>query len=455
MEKELVPKIDGFPIEIRLEADLLGSILLNNDNYYITQEILNPIFFSLPEYGELYRIISHIIKIKNVVTESLLLEYIKSNNLVEKVGGISFIIGLQERIITREAVLETANRIRELYIRRQLMVMYTSGIELCKFSHDDLVLAVTRHSDAINKLVTIGKKRTGDYLRNICENTIIDLVQSESSFFIPTKFNNIDNFIGGGFQPGELVILAARPSIGKTSLGMDFIYNISKQSYNTMVASIEMSSRSLSIRGLSKYSGISYSDILSKRFIQDPELIDKVKHAMNDVIRTVNIFVDDEACSIQEIINSIEAQNRIEPLSVVFIDYLQMIEIPNSRENKNVQISDITRKLKLLASRLNIVVILASQLNREVEKREGGRPILSDLRDSGSIEQDADIIMFLCREDVAKEGEITLIIAKNRNGPRNVATKLLFDGIKTTFKENKECGSEIEKSYYDQQGDDT
>lgn len=454
MEKQLMSNVDGFPSDSMIESDLLGSILLNNENFYLVKDILDPIFFSLPHHQELYKVISNLMLFKKSVTESLLIEHIRSNDLLEKVGGINFIITLQERIITGDAVLATANKIRELYLRRKLMVMYSEGIDLCKKSLDEFSESVVGHADSIIKLVKTGNTKKAIPILEALDKVILSVIDKGHKFAIPSKFSNLDFLIGNGFSVGTLVVIAARPGVGKTSLGMDFVYNISEQSFNTMVISLEMSINELVIRGISRFTGISRRDIEEKKFLEDKVSANLISESREKVFKVIKLFLDADSSSIQSIISSIEAQHRIDPLRVVFIDYLQLIDINNSKENKNIQISEITRKLKLLAMKLDITIILASQLNREVTKRDGGKPILSDLRDSGSIEQDADIVMFLYSEDVEKSNDRTLTIAKNRTGQGNVSIKLLFNGALTTFKEKNNEEDCVNKSYYEPQGDD-
>lgn len=454
METQLMSNIEGLPTASNVEADLLGSILINNDNYHTTKSLLTPQFFSLPQHSELYKIMSHLMSTKKTISESLLIEYIKSNNLVDCVGGISFLLTIQERLLSPESVIESAKKIRELYLRRKIMSMYVTGIDLCKSAQDDFAQASINYIDSILKVISIGNDYDCERIIEALDRVMINLFSSNGLSVISSGINSLDRLINGGFVPGNLVLVASRPSLGKTSLGMDFVYNMSQNNKSSMVITLEMSVDEIVLRGISRFTGIAQCDIRDKKFDQYPSMLELIKQARQDVFRVMPLYLSGGLNSIEHIISLIEARHRNKPLDVVFIDYLQLIESRTGRDNRTAQLTFITRQFKLLAQKLGIVVILASQLNREVEKRDGGQPRLSDLRESGSIEQDADVVIFIHVEDPDNKNIKNVTIAKQRNGERDIYTKLLFDGVRTSFRDLKESNDSAQANYYEPQGDD-
>ncbi len=244
---------------------------------------------------------------------------------------------------------------------------------------------------------------------------------------VPTGFPSLDE-ITQGFQGGNLVILAARPGVGKTSLALNWLHRSSKK-YSTRGAffSLEMSHEEIFLRLLSSQTTINMNDIRSGKINEDQ--LNKL-YAGRDELVTLPIYVCDQASitvpQIEAMIIKHQSSNN-KRLDFVIIDYLQLISSPEtsrgSRQNESIRIGEISRGLKLIAKNYEIPVIVLSQLNREVEHRTGGRPQLSDLRDSGAIEQDADIVAFLHRrmnptaENIYPDNNAELIIAKHRNGP--------------------------------------
>jgi replicative DNA helicase len=254
---------------------------------------------------------------------------------------------------------------------------------------------------------------------------------------IPTGFKGLDNKLSG-FQKSDLVILAARPSVGKTSLALDVARTVAvKHKVPTLIFSLEMSAQQLIDRMLSAEAQVDAWQMRNGRLTNDGDF-DRIRDAL-EVLNEAPIFVDDKpannAISMRSTARRIKSEKG---LGLIIVDYLQLMTPTASKNSDNVvqQVTEISRALKQLARELDVPVIALSQLSRAVEQR-GGKPRLSDLRDSGSIEQDADVVMFIHREDrnnpdADKTGIAEILIEKHRNGPTG-KVELYFDDKKSSF----------------------
>ena len=260
---------------------------------------------------------------------------------------------------------------------------------------------------------------------------------------VPSGFKDLDHKLSG-FQPSDLIILAARPSVGKTSLALDFARNAAvKSGIPVAIFSLEMSKEQLVDRMLSAQSQVDGWKLRTAKLSLDEEF-QRLQQGMHELMKAP-IYVDDKAAnSILNMRSTLRRLNSDKPIGLIIVDYLQLMSTSKSYDNMVNQVTEISRSLKALAKEFNAPVIALSQLSRAVESR-GGKPRLSDLRDSGSIEQDADVVMFIHRED--KYGENTdrkniveILIEKHRNGPTGMV-ELYFDDKKTSF-------NSIEKSEF-------
>jgi replicative DNA helicase len=252
----------------------------------------------------------------------------------------------------------------------------------------------------------------------------------------PSGFKALDNKLSG-FQPSDLIILAARPSVGKTSLALDFARNAAvKHGIPVAIFSLEMSKEQLVDRMLSAQSQVDSWKLRTAKLSLDEEF-ERLQAGMHELM-SAPIYVDDKpANNILNMRSTLRRLSTEKPIGLVIVDYLQLMSTAKSYDNMVNQVTEISRSLKGLAKEFNTPVIALSQLSRAVESR-GGKPRLSDLRDSGSIEQDADVVMFIHREDrygneeSERKNIVELLIEKHRNGPTGVV-ELYFDDKKTSF----------------------
>jgi replicative DNA helicase len=289
---------------------------------------------------------------------------------------------------------------------------------------------------------------------------LLDRLKGAGSSGLRVGFTKLDKIIQG-FQPGNLIILAARPGIGKTALALNWCWHAS-QRYGAHAAffSLEMSKEEVWKRLLSASAQINLRVLPQGRITAETE--DKLIAARDELIKLPIFICDRAAITVREITSMVDrlCTQSNQKLDLLVIDYLQLISSPQdsrgAKQNESVRIGEISRALKLLAKEHNIPVIVLSQLNREVEHRQSGRPQLSDLRDSGAIEQDADIVMFIHRkskpimdgEEQDKAAE--LLISKHRNGPTGIIP-LWYEGEHTLFREFGDPPQELQDEWYSQQ----
>src|SRR5699024_1760954 len=273
-------------------------------------------------------------------------------------------------------------------------------------------------------------------------NRIEKLVAHEGALSgLPTGLNEFDKMTNG-MQPSDLLILAGRPSMGKTSLAMNIVENVAiKEKVPVAVFSLEMSSEQLVLRMISSWGRVDQSRLRSGRLTEEDW--PKITSAIGIMNENAHLFIDDTpGLSPSEMRARARRLKREHDIGLIVVDYLQLMSVPGTRENRTNEISEISRQLKAMAKELDVPVIALSQLNRQVESRDNKRPRMSDLRESGGIEQDADLIIFVYRDEVYNEtnddkGVAAVVIGKQRNGPLGTA-RVAFLGHLTRFENLQE-----------------
>lgn len=460
------------PYNIQAEQTLLGAILMNNEVLNRVTEFLKADHFYEPIHVKIYDAINIIIDKGISATPITLANMLGNDEQFKGLGGTEYLGKLAILATTVVNAQSYAKVIYDLAIRRQLITVgseivdtaYTSGID---YSASEQI------EDAENKLFNLASEGVSDRgfisINDTVANSIssIDRAMKNSDHItgVTTGFVDLDNKLSG-FQSSDLVILAARPSMGKTALLINFALDAcrallaknSKKSLSEMpsvgVFSLEMSAEQLSTRMLSMNTQIDSSALKSGK-VGEQHYNTLRKEAQR--LAELPFYIDDTpALTISAIRTRARRLKRKHNLAILFIDYLQLIRgSSNTAENRVLEVSQITQGLKALAKELNIPIIAASQLSRAVEQREDKRPMLSDLRESGSIEQDADIVMFIYREEyylsrrqpepgTEKHTEwlatlnkvhniAEIIVAKHRNGPVGTV-QLFYDGRYSLFK---------------------
>ncbi|MCD7779486.1 MAG: replicative DNA helicase [Candidatus Gastranaerophilales bacterium] len=429
------------PQSVEAEEAVLGAILVNPISLGRIVEFLKPECFYKPSHKLIYEAILELFKKNEPIDIVTVSEHLRNNEELENAGGRAYINDLALNVVTTANIEFYAKIIQEKEIKRALI---NAGSEIISMSYDseetDIVL------DNAQKLIfnIAAKKDTADLIP-IQELVVASYEQIEDRYNnksdltgVTTGFYDL-NALTSGLQKSDLIILAARPSMGKTALALNIAQNVAMQGKKGVALfSLEMPKQQLVKRMLCSEAEVDTQRITSGNM--QPKDWEKLVEAMTR-LSDARIYIDDTS---GVTVTDIKAKCRRlmleeKDLGLIVIDYLQLMEGGGSPNDRNQQISAISRSLKGLARELDVPIIALSQLSRGVESRPDKRPMLSDLRDSGAIEQDADIVMFIYRDEyynkdnTENKGKAEVIIAKHRNGPVGTV-ELLFQSNITKFK---------------------
>jgi replicative DNA helicase len=422
------------PNNIDAEEGLLASCIMDTGLEVISccvEEKISPDYFFKPSHTSIYQAILDLYQEGSPIDEIILTNKLQSQNKLEQIGGYAAITLLTNRIETTAHFRYWLGIVREKCLLRRLIDTSTKIISRCYRSQDQLENLL---EEAEQDIFSISQDRVSDSAKTIKESvdeasTIINAMLQRKGEIggIPSGFTDLDKMTFG-FHPQEMIVLAARPSIGKTSFAMNIAEHIILPESDkikptpTLVFSLEMSAEQLAMRLL-----CSHSKVHMKR-IQDGFQNKQEEKALAQAgkeLRKAPLWIDDAAqISILEMRAKARRVHAKNSLGLIIIDYLQLISGTDNRVHREQQIAEISRGIKAMAKELRLPVIVLSQLNRESEK-ERRSPRLSDLRESGSIEQDADVVLLLAKRKsdddkdspLEESGMRDLIIAKQRNGP--------------------------------------
>ena len=434
------------PQNIEAEQTVLGAVLIDKNAIFRVADILIPDDFYSPQHGRIFEAILSLYEKHQPIDVLSLTTHLKERETLKDVGGSSYLAELTNQVSNASHVQHYAGIVKQKKILRDL-VKASAEISEDVFntkggSVDDLLDEVEQ------KILSISQKSLPQNFVSLKDDLatayerIANLHAGGSKLRgVPTGFPELDETLSG-LQKSELVILGARPSVGKTSLALDIARNAAKAGHTVGVFSLEMSREQLQDRIISSESGVPLWNILTGRISSDNEFA-MIQGAL-DRLSENKLFIDDSPSLNVLQMRSMARRLQVEHgLDLLVVDYLQLIRPRVSSDNMVNMITEISRGLKALARELKVPVLALSQLSRGIEQRAGSEhtaPRLSDLRDSGSIEQDADVVMFLYRDernpnDTASTADNTvhLRIAKHRNGAlRDI--DFFFDGEHTSFK---------------------
>ncbi|MDY0404142.1 replicative DNA helicase [Virgibacillus sp. 179-BFC.A HS] len=413
------------PHNIEAEQSIIGAIFLEPEAFSTASELLMPEDFYRAAHQ---RIFEAMLKLSDrgepidVLTVTALL---KDNKLLEEVGGVSYLTEVAESVPTAANIGYYCKIVEEKALLRRLIHTATD-IVTSSFEKEDEVDEVL--NEAEKKILAVSNRQNAGSFKSIKDVLIdvydnIEMLHNRKSDVtgIPTGYRDLDN-ITSGFQRNDLIIIAARPSVGKTAFALNIAQNVAvKTDENVAIFSLEMGAEQLVQRMLCAEGNIDAQRLRNGQL--QAEDWGKLTMAMGS-LSNAGIYIDDSpGIRVSEIRSKCRRLKQEHGLGMILIDYLQLIQgSGNSRDNRQQEVSEISRSLKGLARELNVPLIALSQLSRGVEQRQDKRPMMSDLRESGSIEQDADIVGFLYRDDYYdkesdKQNIIEIIISKQRNGP--------------------------------------
>jgi len=422
------------PQDIDTETACLASVLLSRDALYRTAEIIRPDDFYLDKHRIIFNAVLELDARNIPVDLTTLKQRLSDQNLFEKIGGDGALVSIYQSVSTSAHAASYAKRIKELSIRRSLIEVSVGSIEKC---HDllkdtfELIDEVERDVFAVTEgRITSSYVPLDNILKAAMESIQLWYETKRTITGTPTGFTDLDGLLTG-FHPAELIIIAARPGMGKTALAVNMMSNIARQEPDKAVLffSLEMPSWQLAIRLLCIEASVN-SQSIRMGGINRNELTRLF--AAKDALSKEKVFIDDTPyINVMEIRAKARKLAQKQPISAIIIDYLQLVASMSPRIDRHLQVGEISRFLKQLARELNVPVVALAQLSRAVEQRKDQRPTLADLRESGAIEQDADVVMFIYNEekvkpDTEKKGLVELMIAKQRNGPLGTVTLKFF-----------------------------
>ena len=440
----------AIPCELEAEIAIIGCIFLDTNVIYQVVDVLIPEDFYDAKNRLIYKTMVSLSKNGKGIDPTTVIATLSANNILEQAGGLEYISSIADYSYSTANVESYVELIENAALRRNTIDKLN---KLVQDGYDNQVSAFDYLENVEKDIFELSKRRRVDAFKaisavskTVLEQTERNATRIEDVIGLDTGFSSV-NKITQGFQNGQLIILAARPAMGKSAMAMNLAVNVANKNNNgnasVAIFSLEMSAEQLVERMIAADSSIRLNQIKNGKI------------ARNDWIRFntscsklggMNLYFDDSSNST---IASIRAKCRKlkseSGLDFVVIDYLQLIEsdAASQRASQQEKITKITRSLKLMARELEVPVLALSQLSRAVEQRDDKRPIMADLRDSGSIEQDADIVMFLYRDDYynkgsERKGEADLIVSKNRSGSTHEGLPFIFTGEYQRFKEKKE-----------------
>jgi replicative DNA helicase len=428
------------PHNIEAEQAILGGVLINNDSMNQIMDILSADDFYREAHKFIFEGMVYLYNHGEPIDIITLSRFLTKKNLLERIGGSDYLPSIVEAVSTSAGIAYHAQIIKDLSVRRKLISQCSTISEACFQEWEETEGLLELAEQSIFDIAEDQIREGLDSLEKVIKGSFKKL-ESTAAFDgfvtgVPTDFKEFDR-LTAGLQPSDLIIIAGRPSMGKTALALNIGYNAAKRTGKAVaVFSLEMSKQQLGIRMLGFDAGIDATK-LRTGFLRDKEW-ERLTDSANR-LTGLPIFIDDSsAISVLEMKAKCRRLKKSHDLGLVIVDYLQLIQGRRDAESRQIEISEVSRMLKALAKDLNVPVMALSQLNRKVEDRPNKRPQLADLRESGAIEQDADVIAFIYRDEVyhpdseEKRNIAEITIAKQRNGPTGYF-KLTFRKELTAF----------------------
>jgi replicative DNA helicase len=465
---EILSNLNESPQNLEAEQTVLGSVLISNEIYDEIPDINEESFFN-PVNKKIYKIINDLMSKGLLANPITLKNFFSNEDELSDIGGSEYLVKLTKFSTSKFQIKYYANLLHDLKIRRSLIDISRETLDEALNKNSEINAEQIIES-AEKKLFDIAER--GKFNKSYIEfkEALVETIAMASSAYkneegivgVPTGLRDLDNMLGG-LHKSDLVIIAGRPSMGKTALATNIAFNAAKRilekqkKSSVTFFSLEMSSEQLSTRILSEQSRITSSNIRRGKINQDEfeKFIETSKNLEN-----LPLFIDDTpAITISTLSNRARRIKRLHGLDLIIVDYIQLMKSGNYRNEGRVQeVAEITQGLKAIAKELNVPVLALSQLSRAVEQRDDKKPQLSDLRESGSIEQDADVVGFVFREEYYLEklepragtaehvewqekmslihGQAELIIGKQRHGPTGIV-RLEFESAFTKFKDTQ------------------
>jgi len=412
----------------------LGGVLLDNDAINVVLELLRPEDFYRDSHRRVFRAMIELSDRSEPVDLITLSEFLKSRGELETVGGTAYLASLADFVPTAANIAHYSRIVREKSILRHLINtatdIATRGYEEQNNVDEFLDNAEKVIFDISEKKIKASFVAVGDMIRDTLKTVEKLYERKEMITGVPTGFEDLDK-LTAGLQPADLIIVAGRPGMGKTAFALNIASNAAFAGIGAALFSLEMAKEQLVLRMLCSEARVNSAKVRSG-YLGERDFPQLAKAAGR--LHEAPIYIDDTpAISVLELRAKARrlVRDRTKKIGLIVVDYLQLMRGMGNASNREQEISEISRSLKALAKEVNVPVIALSQLNRRVEDRGDRRPVMSDLRESGAIEQDSDVIVFIYRDEVynksddGNRGIAEIIVAKQRNGP--------IDTVKLTF----------------------
>jgi len=446
------PNLKVPPQNLHAEASLLGAILIDSDAIVKVDDLISEHDFYEQRHGYIYAAVKRLYDKHSPIDVLTLADDLKNNGLLEAIGGSAYLSELTNFVPTASHILQYAEIVSNKAIRRRLIK-----------ASQDMVSYGYNEEEGLQAVIEQAESRLFEVSQKHIKQDIVSLEKILGESFerldelhkdkgtirgVPTGFKDLDNILAG-LQRSDLFILAGRPSMGKTALALNLAHNVAvKSSQTVLLFSLEMSKEQLVDRLLAAEAGVDAWNLRTGNLSDND--FEKIGHAMG-TLGEAPIFIDDSpGITVSDMRTKARREAHTRPLGLIIVDYLQLMsggtKFSGGDGNRVQEISEISRGLKGIARELNVPVIALSQLSRSVESRHPQIPQLADLRESGSIEQDADVVAFIYREEYYnpetedKRNIAEVFIKKHRNGPTG-AVELYFDREKQRF-------SSLEKKHH-------
>lgn len=434
------------PHSIEIEQALLASLMSIDESFEKIDSIITDDDFYGERHKHIFRAITHLSRVNQPYDSLMVYDYLNTQNLLNAAGGEEYLMQINQSPATIFNLVPYAERVRELSVYRQLIKSANNMLNLAyhpkKQTVNEILDIVEADIFRINENYTNGVGKQGvqkitDILQNVT-NQLAELKNRDGSMIgLATPFEELNNKTQG-LQKGDMIVVAARPSMGKTTFAMNLAESVLMQGLPVVVFSMEMPAEAIGTRMLSSLGQINQTNLRSGNMSEQEWA--QLSTAIT-MLQDTHLYVDARnnlpPTEIRSTCRRI-AKNHEGGLGMVIIDYLQLMKVPGMENNRVGEIGEISRSIKALAREMNCPVVALSQLNRSLEQRPNKRPVMSDLRESGAIEQDADLIMFIYRDEVYNKdkadnkGFAEIIIGKQRNGPIGTVP-LRFEGQFTRF----------------------
>ena len=447
------------PHSYEAEESVLGGILIDNFTINSAMEILKPEDFYKRAHSEIFKAMVALTERGEPIDAVTLSEELKKTNILDECGGLEMISRLASSVPSAANVIYYANMVKSFSIRRTAIHEASEVINNAYDTEKNLDEFIDETEQRILSISDEKTEKSFTHIGDIAQDAL-QLVErlydkKKSVTGVSSGFSKLDD-ITEGFQKASLFILAARPGVGKTALALTFAQNVAlREELAVGIFSLEMSKEELFMRMLSSEARVSNSKLKTGKFPESdlPNIVEAASR-----LTDAPIYIDDTGgLTITELKAKARRLAREKKLGLIIVDYLQLMRSPTYKYSREQEIADISRSLKGLAKELNIPIIALSQLNRSVEGRDEKRPRIADLRESGAIEQDADIIAFIYRDemynpDTKDKGIAETILGKHRAGPTGTV-RVAFSGEYTRFDQLDESGitDEFEASDYEQE----